>query len=86
VLELGDGTVVYADQIGVSLDARSRGTGQALAEAMGKEHPKAHFMAAIMHRPAKNGVSLRLAMRNGWTLRTEIPENEFVWGIYEHRN
>jgi len=85
VLELGDTLAVYADQIGVSLDARSRGIGQSLAETMAKEHPNAHFLAAIMHQPARNGVSLRLAQRNGWTLRTEIPENEFIWGIYEKR-
>jgi GNAT superfamily N-acetyltransferase len=83
VLGLEDGKAVYADQIGVSLDARSRGIGQALADAMEKEHPKAHFLAAIMHRPANNTLSLRLAARNGWTFRTEIPENGFVWGIYE---
>jgi len=83
ILGLNDRTAVYADQIGVSLEARSRGVGQALAEAMAREHPAAHFLAAIMHWPTQNKVSVRLARRNGWTLRTEIPENGFVWGIYE---
>ena len=83
VLGLGEQGAVYADQIGVSLDARSRGTGQALAEAMAREHPGAHFLAAIMHRPSRNEISMRLATRNGWTLRTEIADAGFVWGIYE---
>ena len=83
VLGLNDRTAVYADQIGVSLDARSRGTGQKLAEAMASDNPRAHFLAAIMHRPARNIVSLRLALRNGWTLRTELEDAAFVWGIYE---
>ena len=83
VLALGDAKAVYADQIGVSLDARSRGVGQALAEAMEREHPNAHFLAAILHRPARNGASLRLALRNGWRLRDELTDGEFVWGIYE---
>jgi GNAT superfamily N-acetyltransferase len=82
VLGLGDRSVVYADQIGVALDARSRGTGQVLAEAMAREHPGAHFLAAIMHRPSRNEKSLRLALRNGWTLRTEVADGGFVWGIY----
>jgi ribosomal protein S18 acetylase RimI-like enzyme len=86
VLGLGDAKAVYADQIGVSLDVRSRGIGQMLAEAMMKEHPGAHFLAAIMHRPARNNASLRLALRNSWTLRMEVTENEFVWGIYELRS
>jgi hypothetical protein len=86
VLGLGEPGAVYADQIGVSLDARSRGTGQALAEAMAREHPGAHFLAAIMHRPARNEKSLRLALRNGWTLRTEVADGGFVWGIYELRS
>lgn len=86
VLGLGEPGAVYADQIGVSLEARSRGTGQALAEAMAREHPGAHFLAAIMHRPSRNGKSLRLALRNGWTLRTEVADGGFGWGIYELRN
>ena len=83
VLGQGDRKAVYADQIGVSLDARSRGIGQLLADAMAREHPSAHFLAAIMHKPVKNGISLRLALRNGWKLRDELVEGQFVWGIYE---
>jgi ribosomal protein S18 acetylase RimI-like enzyme len=83
VLGLGDQTAMYADQIGVDLAARSRGIGQQLASAMMAENPKTRFLAAIMHRPSKNMPSLRLALRNGWHLTTEVWDSEYLWGIYE---
>jgi len=85
VLALGDATGLYADQIGVDLEARSRGIGQHLATAMMASNPSARFLAAIMHKPARNTISLRLALRNGWRLSSEVLDNEFVWGIYEFR-
>jgi hypothetical protein len=47
--------------------------------------PETRFLAAIMHKPARNTISIRLALRNGWRLATEILDNEFTWGIYEFR-
>jgi hypothetical protein len=85
ILALGDATVLYADQIGVDLEARSRGIGQHIATAMTASNPNARFLAAIMHKPARNTISIRLALRNGWRLTTEILDNEFTWGIYEYR-
>jgi GNAT superfamily N-acetyltransferase len=85
VMALGDATVLYADQIGVDLEARSRGVGQHLAASAMASDPAAHFLAAIMHKPAKNTISLRLALRNGWRLSSEILDNGFTWGIYEYR-
>ena len=85
VMALGDATVLYADQIGVDLKARSRGVGQNLAASAMASNPDAHFLAAIMHKPAKNTISLRLALRNGWRLSTEVLDNGFIWGIYEYR-
>lgn len=83
VLGIDDGKAVYADQIGVDLECRSRGIGQQLASAMMSAHPGARFLAAIMHKPTRNLPSLRLALRNGWRARDEVSENGFIWGIYE---
>jgi len=83
VLSLGDIKALYADQVGVDLEARSRGIGQLLAAAMMKAHPGAHFVAAIMVEPSMNKASLRLAFHYEWKLKAEIQENEIVWGIYE---
>ena len=85
IKRLGEKGIIYADQIGVELDYRRKGVGQALAgELMGSSRG-AHFLAAIMHRPYRNDRSLRLATRNGWKLRTEVPEGDLVWGIYEFK-
>lgn len=83
VLGLRDENAVYADQIGVALECRRRGIGQQLASAMMNAHKGARFLAAIMHRPARNLPSLRLALGNGWRPRAEVAESDFIWGIYE---
>lgn len=83
ILGIGDGKAVYADQIGVDLECRSRGIGQQLASAMMNAHEGARFLAAIMHKPTRNLPSLRLALRNGWRARDEVAEHGFLWGIYE---
>ena len=83
VMGLRDQKAMFVDQIGVDLAARSRGIGRQLASAMMAENPKTRFLAAIMHRPSKKMPSLRLALRNGWHLTTEVWDSEYLWGIYE---
>jgi len=85
IWNIGELTMVYADQIGVDLSCRKKGVGQKLASELMSSNTGAHHFAAIMHKPFRNESSLSLATRNGWTLRNEVPEGDFVWGIYEFK-
>jgi tetratricopeptide (TPR) repeat protein/ribosomal protein S18 acetylase RimI-like enzyme len=86
ISNLGELTMLYADQIGVEVACRKKGVGQALASELMGANKGAHHFAAIMHKPFRNERSISLATRNGWTLRNEVPEGDFIWGIYEFKD
>ena len=45
-----------------------------------------HMIAEVMHHPVLNQRSRDFfAKRNGWALVREVPEGEFLWGLYEWR-
>lgn len=74
------------DQMAVLPAFGGQGIGQRLYDALLDElHPE-HMIAEIMHHPVLNLRSRDFfARRNGWNLVREVPEGEFLWGLYEWR-
>jgi GNAT superfamily N-acetyltransferase len=76
---------VLVDQIAVLPTYRKHGVGSALYEAMVRAAAGCTLYADIMHAPVRNVRSLNFFHeRRGWTLRAEVREGPYLWGVYRH--
>lgn len=74
------------DQMAVLPAMTGQGIGQRLYEALLEALKPQHMIAEVMHHPVLNQRSRDFfAKRNGWALVREVPEREFLWGLYEWR-
>jgi GNAT superfamily N-acetyltransferase len=74
------------DQMAVLPSLAGQGIGQRLYEALCDILKPQHMIAEVMHHPVLNQRSRDFfAKRNGWVLVREVPEGEFLWGLYEWR-
>lgn len=75
---------VLVDQICVTPGAQGHGLAQQMLDRIRVETAARRVGALIMHGPVRNERSLRFFRTlNGFVLRDELPEKEFVWGYYE---